>query len=204
MRIGKINLTLITLNMTVWSFAFLMGTGRVKLSAVKLQEIELIATPERVRILINGTPYDSGNYITTPTTIRLLPGRHRLTLQRAGYHSNTSTIVSTAGQQTPAIHSVLESTTANLQEVTFSSIEGDGLGNIDLILDGGLEVGSLPMTVSDVLPGGHILELKIGLLYKSSVRCQFEVPTIPPPEPLKITLEKQGKKLKVNGCKRIK
>lgn len=203
-RIQNKHLVLMSLNVAVWTMTALMWSGKLKLSAVKRVEVEIVTTPPRVRIQIDGSPYEGGSYLTTPATIRFLPGKHRITIQRTGYHSNSSLIVATMAEQLPPVHSVLEAITSNLQEVEIEAANGSDLSNIELTVDGGLEVGKLPLTINDLLPGVHFLEIKSGFITKTAVRCQFEVANPPSPQPLKITLEQIGRKLRINGCKRIK
>lgn len=198
------HLVLITVNVALWLMNTLALRGTVQLSAFKKTGVELTSDPARVRITINGTPYNGGSYVDTPVMLPIPIGQHKVMVQRAGYHSNTSTIISTSSESIPKINTVLETATENLREVVIDSPQGDALEHLDLSVANGLEVGKLPLHIIDLVAGTHTLEITSGLWSKLIVRCQFEVPVGPATEPLSIKIEAQGKKIRVNGCKKIK
>lgn len=198
------HLILLTLNAAVWGITTLMWTGTIRLSAVSRLELDVTATPSRVRISIDGVPHEGGSYVDTPTTLRFLPGKHRILFQRAGYHGNSSSIVATPGEMPESIHTVLEAASTMMQEVIIDSPTPEELPNLYITIDGGLEAGPLPLVAKDLTPGTHILEIRSGILTKSSMRCQFEIPSTVSQEAMKISIERQGKRLRITGCKRIK
>lgn len=193
---------LIVLNAAVWTLIGLAWRGTVQLSATNLVPIEVIAEPARVRITINGNPWSNGNYLTTPTVITLPIGQNKVTLQRAGYHSNTSSIVLQSPKDRPRISSVLEASLDGLRELAIEPLNDVNLDDVEVSVDGGLEKGQIPLTVLDLVPGPHSLDISTGMWTKKSVQCQFEVPVQPSKDPLKITVDRVGKKIKVSGCKR--
>lgn len=197
----KRHTVMIALNAAVWGLIVLAWNGRVQLSATNLVPVEVISSPARVRILVNGTPWSNGNYVTTPTTIMLPVAQNKLTFQRTGYHSNTSSLLIQSGRDRPKISFVLETAIDGLREVNIESRDESSVSDIDISIDGGLEKGQIPMTISDLVPGMHTLEISMGVWSKKTVQCQFEVP-VGNQDPIAISVERIGKKIKFTGCKK--
>lgn len=193
---------LLTLNAAVWSLIGLAWQGTVQLSATNMVPVEVSVLPARVRILVNGTPWAGGNYVTTPITVMMPITQNKVTFQRTGYHSNTSSLLIQSGRDRPRISSVLETAMEGLKEVTIDSSDENSLSDIEISIDGGLEKGQIPMTVSDLVPGTHVLEIATGMWTRKTVQCQFEVPVGPNHETVHIGVERFGKKLKFSGCKK--
>lgn len=193
---------LVVLNVTVWALITLAWHGKVQLSATNMVPVEVTVSPARVRILLNGTPWAGGNYVTTPTIIMMPLSQNKLTIQRTGYHSNTSSLVIQSGKDRPRISSTLETAFEGLREVTIDSEDEASLSDVEISIDGGLEKGSIPLTVSDLVPGPHILEISMGMWSKKTVQCQFEAP-VGNRDPIHIGVERIGKKLKFSGCKKL-
>ena len=193
---------LLTLNTMVWSLVALAWNGTVQLSATNMVPVEVSVLPARVRILVNGTPWANGKYVTTPVTVMMPINQNKITFQRTGYHSNTSTMVIQSGRDRPRVSSVLETAMDSLKEVSIESSDENSLSDVEISIDGGLEKGQIPMSVSDLVPGTHTLEIATGMWNKKTVQCQFEIPVGTSQDPIKIMVERVGKKLKFSGCKK--
>lgn len=193
---------LVALNVAVWVLIMLAWNGKVQLSATNMVPVEVTVSPARVRILVNGTPWANGNYVTTPTTVMMPISQNKLTFQRTGYHSNTSSLLIQSGRDRPRISSTLEAAFDGLREVTIDTEDEANLADVEISIDGGLEKGSIPLTVSDLVPGPHILDISMGMWNKKTVQCQFEAP-VANRDPIRISVERIGKKLKFTGCKKI-
>ena len=201
-RIQTKQKVLVALNVAVWALITLAWHGKVQLSATNLVPVEVTVSPARVRILINGTPWANGNYVTTPTTVMLPISQNKLTFQRTGYHSNTSSLLIQSAKDRPHISSTLETALDGLRELTIDSEDEASLSDVEISIDGGLEKGAVPLTISDLAPGPHILEISMGMWNKKTVQCQFEAP-VGNRDPIHIGVERVGKKLKFSGCKKV-
>lgn len=195
---------LIILNATIWTFVTLAWHGTVQLSSTNMVPVEIIAEPARVRLIVNGTPWASGAYVTTPATFALPVGQNKITIQRTGYRSNTSLLLIQSSKDRPKVSTILEAAMDGLREVTIEPVNDSNLDDIEISVDGGLEKGQIPMTISDMVPGPHTLEIATGMWNKRTVQCQFEVPVLPGRDDIKITVERIGKKLKFSGCKKAR
>ncbi|MCX6117725.1 MAG: hypothetical protein NT027_09300 [Proteobacteria bacterium] len=201
----KKHLILITLNAMAWTIVGLMKNGTIEFSAKARIGFELISTPNRVRVTVNGTPFNTGHYVTTPIIIPTTLGSNKVMVQRAGYISNSSTVVVESPQEVKQkIEMLLEASTPNLKRISIESSDPEALSHLDLSISGGLETGKIPFEMDDLIAGTHTLEITSGLWSKPVIKCQFEIPVEQPEEePVIIKIEPQGKKIRIQGCKKI-
>jgi hypothetical protein len=181
-----------------------MAKGVVSLSATKWSEIELITSPSRVRVFVDGAFYSDGRYLTTPVVIRVAPGKRKLTAKRPGYQSNSSLVITSNENDRPTVSMTLEPANTGFQEISIEKSSDADFPDIEVSVDGGQEVGDLPLTVTDLLPGTHHLEITLGKIIKKTVTCRFEIKPEPFDNITKISLEMRGKRLRIDGCKQVK
>ncbi len=195
---------LIVLNASVWALVTLAWHGTVQLSATNMVPVEIVAEPPRVKLVVNGTPWANGAYFTTPTTISLPVGQNKITVQRTGYRSNTSSLLIQSSKDRPKVSTVLESSMDGIREVIIEPLNDSNLDDIEISVDNGLEKGQIPLVINDMVPGTHTLEISTGVWNKRTVQCQFEVPDQLGKDDIKITVERVGKKLRFSGCKKTR
>jgi hypothetical protein len=200
------HLILLALNFAIWIVNVLSMQGTlVHFSALRRPSVEIIASPGRVKFIIDGTAYANGTYQSTPVQLPLPPGQHKIQIQRLGYRSQTSTILVAQSEEPQKITSTLEPLVDSFHKVVIDSSQPDQLSHVTVSIAQGLEQGPIPLSIDDLVPGTHIIEITSGLWSKNTFRCQLDVPVgTPRDEPIIVSIEPQGKKIKVQGCKKLK
>jgi hypothetical protein len=192
----------------MWSLNALLVTGTVRLSAKTGVPVFIQSAPERIKVYVNSKPWPASDnesgWIQTPTTIYLPEGQHKMQVERPGYVPHQFKILATPGDSIQ-VKPELETQIETFVETSIVA-EAEEFQNLTLIVDSGLAVGNPPLEIDDLTPGNHALELRWGGLdglRKKPFRCIFTAAINGGNNTLKITISRVGKKLKINGCKRI-
>ncbi len=205
MKLHQKHSVLATLNVIVWSLIGLAWKGTIQLGAMRHTEVSVEVDPSRVVILVDGSPVSKNiSYLDTPTDIMVTPGRRKITVQRTGYHSQTSTLIVGTNHEKQKITAVLEPSAEIYHAVSFELSEASSDSDVVVSIDNGFYEGPLPLEAKDLLPGVHYVDLTAGTFQKIRTRCQLDLPMTAQAEPKKVVVDHSGKKLKIQGCKRVK
>lgn len=203
-----LTVTLLLLNVSVWTLNSLMVSGSVQLSAKSGVAVTIQTDPERVKISINNeiwTSRDSeSGWIQSPATIYLPEGQYKISINRPGYAPHSSRLMVNAGD-TPAVTAELELKEENLIETEITASD-DLMESFTLVIDGGLASGPPPLRIDDLTPGTHSLELRwkgLDGFRKKPFRCAFAISSANANNLFKISISRSGKKLRIPGCKKI-
>jgi hypothetical protein len=196
---------LIILNAGVWSFNALVYKGTIKLSAKAGIPVTLEIDPARARLTVNAKLWEDrgaiNGWIQSPAILHLPPGQHRLMLERPGYAPHIFKVLINPDDKI-TMKTMLEAKSERFIEL---ELFGEDVSDLTAVIDQGLEFGTLPLRVDDILPGKHQLELRFhgidALRYKPFI-CQFLI-AANSDRLVKIQVVRHGKKIRVPGCKRI-
>ena len=203
------NLLLLVLNTTVWSLNALTYKGNIRLNARSGIPVTIDMEPARARLIVDGKMWEgigiNDGWVQSPAIIRLPAGQHKMLLTRPGYAPHSFKALVTEGDhlQLKMIMEALEGSNRVAEIIG----EGPESETINASLDEGLEEGTLPIRADDLTAGHHTLTLKLGGLEGLRAKpytCSFEIKQNDISLITKITVSKNGKKLKVTGCKRSK
>lgn len=203
------NVFLFVANAALWTLNILVIDGSLQLSAKGGIAIPVEIEPSRIKLSIDGKPWiQHGNkqgWISTPAVIALAPGQHKVTVERPGYAAHSFKVL-LSGKETLELKTSLEFIDPKKYEL---EIMGDGPENEELIatVDGGIEEGPLPIQMTDLTAGQHLLEIKFSGLdgfRLKPVLCGFTVTPTQTETSIKINVTRNGKRLKLTGCKKIK
>ena len=202
---GKI-IILLTLNSLVWTLDVMVLRGSLKFYARGGIPANFETDPPRTRVWVDGKLYEDmnvkGGWMQSPATIRLLPGQHKITLERDGYVPHSFKLIASESDQIQ-MKTVLERNADANGEV---DIVAEGADEYRAEIDNGHEAGHLPLTADDLTPGAHTLSIKLEGLEGFRVKphtCQFTV-AAQQTQRLTLTVSRSGKKIKVSGCRKIK
>ncbi len=197
---------LVALNTAVWGINALIYKGTIKLTARSGIPVTLDIEPARARLTVNNKIWEDrdviNGWIQSPAVLRLPPGQHKLMLERPGYAPHVFKVL-VAEDDKITMKTMMEAQAERVHEL---ELAGDDVGDLTAMIDNGLEFGTMPLRVDDLLPGNHQLELRFtgldGFRMKPFI-CQF---TVAPTSDRLVKLEvtRNGKKIRIAGCKRMR
>jgi hypothetical protein len=197
---------LVVLNVAVWSFNALIYKGTIRLSAKSGIPVTLDIEPTRARLSVNQKIWEDrdvvNGWVQSPVVLRLPAGQHKLMLERPGYAPHVFKVL-VAEDDKITMKTMLEAQSERFYELELS---GEDAGDLTAIIDGGLEAGPLPLRVDDLVAGNHQLELRFNGLDGFRLKpfnCQFSVASTGD-RLVKLEVNRNGKKIRVSGCKRMK
>jgi len=204
------NTLLLGLNLGIWSINALTYHGSLTLFARKGLPVNIETDPGRTRLSVNGNVWHGAGvvngWLQTPTRIYIPPGQHTITLERPGYKTHSSRVLTRSGDDEIRLNSELERTEDAHHRIEIST-QDDRLNNLMLTLDQGVEVGPPPLVVEDMTPGPHVLEINQPSPTKTGLKpfsCTFSLPAGEEPKSFKITLSVQNGRLTASHCRRLK
>ncbi len=208
MKTILLTVTLLLLNVAVWTLNSLMVSGSVQLSAKSGVAVNIQTEPERVKISIDNEVWTSreseSGWIQSPATIYLPAGQYKISIERPGYATHTSRLMVNPGNA-PAVKAELELKEESLIETEITASD-DLMESFTLVVDGGLASGPPPLRIDDLTPGTHSLELRwkgLDGFRRKPLRCAFAALSSNGNNLLKINISRSGKKLRIPGCKKI-
>ena len=197
---------LLVMNVTVWGLNFMIYKGTIKLGAKLGIPVTLEIEPSRAKLTVDNKIWDNhdtiNGWIQSPATLRLTAGQHKLMLERPGYTPHIFKVLVAEGDNIQ-MKTVMEAQTDKFFAVEITS---DNPDDLEAQIDGGLEVGPLPLRADELLPGQHQLEIRLTGLegFRSKpLLCQFMI-LQNGDRVTQLEVTRTGKKLKVTGCKKIK
>lgn len=203
------NLILFALNIAVWCGNGLVASGTLTLAAKRGVPVRIETVPERTRLSLNGRSWTAPGYPTgwlqSPATIYLPEGQHKLTVDRPGYIPHSFKVLLSTGDGQMNLSTALEPLSDAIHEVEIQAAD-ENVADVKVIIDQGLEIGDLPLTISDMTPGLHSIEIKPDLLNSLRTKpftCVFTLPS-PSNSPLKILVSQRSNRLYASGCQRQK
>ncbi len=209
MRPSTKNMILLALNITVWCGNGLIATGALTLSAKRGVPVRIETIPERTKLSINGSTWTSASsptgWLQSPATIYLPEGQHKLTLERPGYAPHSFKVLLSGGDGEMNLSTALEPLADAAHEIEIQAAD-ENVSDVTVIVDQGLESGEIPLVISDLTAGTHIVEIKPSLLNSFRTKpftCVFTLPA-PNNSPLKIIVSQRSGRFYASGCQRPK
>ena len=203
------NSLLLLCNLVVWAINFMTFSGTLTLFAKKGQPVRIETTPPRTRLSINGTLWSGpgiiNGWIQSPARIYLIPGQHKITLERPGYIPHSFKALVTEGDIEMQLSSDLEISPEANNTVEISVMDQE-LQASTFILDQGLEVTQPPLLAQDVTPGVHILEVRLGgedNLRSKPFLCTFTIPS-GGNSTYKISASLKNGRIQASNCQRLR
>ena len=200
---------LIGLTVCVWFAALAVSAHKFGFAARSSVKITLQTSPSVVRIFVNNRPEFSGNYVQTPTTFVVSPGKNKIKIQREGFSSQVITVTGSPGD-TYNMESVvlgqMADTTLGFVRIE-SKLETQGVSfSVGSAFGSGLAIGEIPSDIADLLTSREY-ELTLSVPTqngKKSHRCYFLVPeTATIDAPYLISVYRKGSRIKTRGCKTL-
>ncbi len=194
------------LNLVVWSGVVIVGSGKIELFAKPSVTVTLTTTPTHVRLGINGKKHEMGQYLETPLSVAVSPGKSKIKISREGFVTHIITVEGSSGETLTLDNVTLQP----LQSAKFTSVEvqsgAEGMryyGDID----DGIGRGELPLKIKDLqaeVP--HILTIYPEWPKRlPRLRCRFTPPeSLDPEAPYLIDVKIRQDKLRANGCSNLK
>jgi hypothetical protein len=158
----------------IWVLAVVTALLKITFSGSQLVTVSLVSDPKIVRININGLPYQNAQYLETPLSLEVKPGKIKLKIMREGYQNYVTNLEKSEGENV----TLSEVRLIPKEGTQFASIEvtGDRISKPYYVeINRGLFRGETPM-VADNFPrnGKHILEVfPQGPGTKPRTRCTF-------------------------------
>lgn len=205
----KKNLILLSCNLAVWAVNAFTYSGGLALFAKKGIPVVIQTTPPRTKLSVNGAiwrdPGITNGWLQSPALINLIPGQHKITLERPGYIPHSFKVLVTESDSEMRLNSELEISTEANSSVEIDVADQD-LQTATFILDQGLEITAPPLMAHDLTPGVHILEIRRSSTDNSRVKpflCTF---SIPPAGNVtyKITVSSKNGRIQASNCLRLK
>jgi hypothetical protein len=193
----------------VWTINVMTFSGTLALFAKKGELVRIETTPPRTRLSVNGTlwrgPGIINGWIQSPARIYLIPGQHKITLERPGYIPHSFKALVTEGDSEMLLNSDLEISPDANNTVEISVLDQE-LKESTFILDQGLEVTQPPLLAQDVTPGVHILEVRLAgeeNLRSKPFLCTFNIPS-GGNITYKISASLKNGRVQVSNCQRLR
>ena len=203
------NSLLLFCNVVVWTLNFMTFSGTLTLFAKKGEPVLIETTPSRTRLSVNGTlwrgPAIVNGWVQSPARIYLIPGQHKITLERPGYVPHSFKVMVTDGESEMQLNSQLEILPDANNTVEISAVDQE-LQTATFILDQGLEVTSPPLLAHDITPGVHILEIRLGSEENSRSKpflCTFTIPSSGN-NTYKIVASVKSGRIQASNCQRLR
>lgn len=205
----KKNLLLLCCNLAVWAVNAFTYSGGITLFAKKGIPVVIETTPPRTRLSVNGAIWRgtgiTNGWVQSPARINLIPGQHKITLERPGYIPHSFKVLVTEGDSEMRLNSELEISTEANSSVEIDVTDQD-LQNSTFILDQGLEITAPPLMAHDLTPGMHILEIRQSGTDNSKLKpflCTFSIPATGN-QTYKITVSTKSGRIHATNCLRLK
>lgn len=87
------------LTLAIWTTAITQLISNAKMPSRSHLTVTLASEPKRVRIQIKGDKSLSRDYLDTPITLKMPPGRRRIRVSHPGYRGHDMTVEGAAGDQ---------------------------------------------------------------------------------------------------------
>jgi hypothetical protein len=205
----KKNLLLLCCNLAVWAVNSFTYSSGITLFAKKGIAVVIQTTPPRTKLSVNGAVWRgtgiTNGWVQSPARINLIPGQHKITLERPGYIPHSFKVLVTESDSEMRLNSELEISTEANSSVEIDVTDED-LQTATFILDQGLEIAAPPLIAQDLTPGMHILEIRKSSAENSKSKpflCTFSIPSAGNAT-YKITVSAKNGRIQASNCLRLK
>jgi serine/threonine protein kinase len=170
---------------------------------VKPAQLTIRTQPSRVKIMVNQTYVNQGKYVRAtsqyPLRINLKPGKHSITISRAGYHSFNWELDLEGGDKIIKDDIILREKSA----LAALKIRSKGEGALLLNIEDGYFVAQLsPPKISIVAPDvmiGRSYQMKVTTAKKESFTCKFAAKAQQWRQPNELTIDAENRRCLMTG-----